>query len=553
MQPRLTDLGRGIARAAAFVLIVGLVSLISRPALAQSSANWRVYMLESASPDTPESYALAELEFYDAPGGGKFNIIGCSAPNSGSAYSCEQAVDADDSTEWVLNNTATAIFSVTFGAPVAVGAVTLQSRTDDYWEKAPTRFSVQYLNDSGVWVTLWSVETSGFGRDERRTFAKPTDDPNQAVVNAANATTDAVDRTTQAVKDLEELFSEERTVGNECVMACDVGQITSLANEIEQFQCPNGIPIVDEAMGAIGTISGLASFALGPFGGGAQLSVLIKQLEDMRRQIQNQLQQICQAKAQTGALTDPDPIGTLIIDDLMANPESAPLAAQYRGSVAAFPTTGDDVVTASNRTNQLLVANQQAQLQAFDRMMGGRPRINWEAEDGQRITSAVINSGGGGGSGAPTANMVMAEGEPGQNYDAVTAMASDLDPDFGRYHDVSPAQAEVTGSCFQNPDPPVGDGLEASLTRLRWNARQTLASSATGEFLCGIIDQPDRNPSEICFGPETPIVAAGVAVTHAEPICIYGSRAPSYIQFLITSMPVVLMLCATAGGVRMFL
>jgi hypothetical protein len=106
------------------------------------------------------------------------------------------------------------------------------------------------------------------------------------------------------------------------------------------------------------------------------------------------------------------------------------------------------------------------------------------------------------------------------------------------------------GLDIPKPTAPVED-VEGALAQLRWNAAVALSGTNMGEFLCSMVDRPERTVTEFCIGSESAITLDGATLAQAEPICIYGSNAPSYMNVLIGFMPTISLLLAGVGIVKM--
>lgn len=545
-------------------------SLMAAPVSAQVNVDevqpakfWRLYFPEG---QCNRYCGVREVSMHEGGISSPNVAIGAIANNTfGSWDPPQNAFDQDLDTFWLTPQRSTpqdGVYPITDPADLYVelaspAAVTLVKITGRRTEATypPEVVWVQSSNDGFAWVTQYTRDLGRTPENLETYLVEWTEAPAIGATEIAAGMTETNARIEETNTRLQELggtlgqiesrLADQPPMGGDPVIGGLISDVEGLGSDINNYVCGNGMDISAQAGSAIGTIAGLAGMALGPFGGGGQIMILLKQLADGRKMLQQQLEEICLKKETNAALMDPDPIGSFYIDQAMADPATAPLAAQYKGMASTFPVGDDDQVTAANKTNVILLANQEAQMNAFDRMMGGKREVYELERSGVRVDRQVIESGG-------EPSLSLAENDPEQAYDTATAIGAELEPSYSRYVDLEDTDPEVS-SCFAAAEMPTGDGsFEDAMARLRYNSRQRLAGSDTGEFLCSIMEQPERNPTNICFGPENPMAVGGTVVVQSAPVCIYGPKAPDYVNFLMGFMPAVLMLTATVGGVRMF-
>jgi hypothetical protein len=273
--------------------------------------------------------------------------------------------------------------------------------------------------------------------------------------------------------------------------------------------------------------------------------------------VSNQLQQLCFAEAQadnaviqTDAMVNPDTRPTIPSPAAYSDPEAAPISTQIDAFIAPQANEDDTLVTAANRTNDLLVANIRYQNAAFERAFGtGTARPAFQTEGGPLMSEANVDLD-------PQIDFV--EGDYGQMYGKLSANieASAVSPDAAGATDLLPLEEALDpdGACMglniPKPTGPV-ETIEDALAQLRWNSAVALSGTNMGEFLCSMVDRPERVVTEFCIGSETAMSIGGQTMAEAEPICIYGSNAPSYMNVLMGFLPTISLLLAGVGIVKM--
>lgn len=252
------------------------------------------------------------------------------------------------------------------------------------------------------------------------------------------------------------------------------------------------------------------------------------------------------AEASAQSLTDLEPTQNVTLStSSLANPASSQTAAEQMDVALASYDVGDDnVVTASNRTNRLLVANMRMQAAMTDRMLGGRTRAAFETEGGT-ITAADA---------AANPNYEFPEDDIEATRDGVRSLSDQIKPDYEELTNAPDALPEETGAggCLAlGATPPSGDGSEGAMSTLRWNAAQKLAGSNLGEFICSIVDQPPRSTVEICLGPDA-VNVSGIDAFANTSLCAYGPDAPAYSNFALNALPLIMMMLAGLAVFKMF-
>lgn len=318
----------------------------------------------------------------------------------------------------------------------------------------------------------------------------------------------------------------------------DLSDVVNQAQEAYTFVCDGG---------AETSLTGLVPDAWGGAGIGGQIAGIL-----------NQLQMIClqeasadNSVAQTDAMTNPEARSAIPSPNAYNEPEDAPLNILIEQYVAPQAGESDDLVTAANRTNDLLVANIRYQNAAMEKAFGtGEARPNYQTEGGPLMSQVDTDA---------DSQLEFVEGDYGQTYGRVSELVDDaqLVPDAAGAIELEPLAATLAteGACMGGGvTRPPGDtvtGIQDALARIRWNAAVTMSETNMGEFLCSLATMPARTVTEFCVGSESAMVISGVAVASAEPICIFGSNAPSYLNYLMGLLPTITMLIAAVGVVKM--
>lgn len=274
-------------------------------------------------------------------------------------------------------------------------------------------------------------------------------------------------------------------------------------------------------------------------------------------QVSNQLQMIClqtatadNAVAQTDAMTTPGSRPVVASPNSYTDLTDAPLSQQIDAYIAPQANQEDDLVTSTNRTNDLLVASIRYQNASMERAFGtNAARPAFQTESGPLMSQTDVDA---------DPQIEFKEGDYGQTYGRLSTLVTDsgVSPDAaGAVPLEAPAAAiDPDGACL-NPGMtrPSDDysTVEEALAILRWNAAVTLSGTNMGEFLCSMADQPARTVTELCIGSEAPLTIMGTTLASAEPICIYGANAPSYMNVLIGFMPTISLLLAGVGILKM--
>ena len=286
---------------------------------------------------------------------------------------------------------------------------------------------------------------------------------------------------------------------------------------------------------------GFAPSAFGGSGIGGQIAQLFGQVEAN-----------CLAQVQIDATTNPDGIADIAPPDIFVDPLNPSILEGYQNATIGFED-GQDVVTASNRTNQLIRIQTQYQLAQNERIFGSGPLENYETDRGPRITDEDL---------AQETNFEFAEGDYSQILGRTGALvdAENIQPDFSRRADLDDAFDAVTGDgafFIQNIDPPTADGFEGAFQTIRWNAANTIGGSEIGAFIGSLATTNQQNITELCFGPTSGLSVSGsiggqVQVVEANPVCVYGPRAPSYLNFMFGLMPTIMLMFAGVAVFKMF-
>ena len=317
----------------------------------------------------------------------------------------------------------------------------------------------------------------------------------------------------------------------------DLDEIVGQAQDVYDFVCGGGLEA--SALSLVPDVWGGAGI-------GGQIAM-----------VSNQLQQLCflegdqqQQAAQTDALTAPDTRPAIASPNNYSDPTDTPLSDLIDTYIAPSANQSDDLVTSANRTNDLLVASIRYQNAAYERAFGtGSARPSFQTEGGPLMSEANVDLD-------PQIDFV--EGDYGQMYGKLSANleASSVAPDAAGASDLLPAESALdpAGSCMglniPKPTGPV-ETIEDALALLRWNSAVALSGTNMGEFLCSMVDRPERVVTEFCIGSESAMSIGGATMAEAEPICIYGSNAPSYMNVLIGFLPTISLLLAGVGIVKM--
>lgn len=335
--------------------------------------------------------------------------------------------------------------------------------------------------------------------------------------------------------------------------------IQDVENELQSFTCPNDL--TGRVSQIAGTVTGVLSVVGGLFGGGAQVLQLIKILNNAKKQLKVANEQLCELTKITeiqeaifDGLSIDKSTGDIILHPTNSDdPASADLGDTYLGTIGAFPTGGDDVVSAVNKNNKLVQAAALANMEAWDRALGGQ-RLPYELDRGPLITVSDISSG--------EPNLVYAEGDFSQNYSEVDDLrdAAGVVPSWDKHLALTAAAANNTTSCLTPEAAPSGTGIALAWSTVRWNARQTFANSDFGALLCDFVaNQSTPVTGSICllktaggFGVTVP----GKTKWQLIPTggyCIAGPSAPSWTSSIWSVMPNISMLMAAFALIKMLL
>jgi hypothetical protein len=317
----------------------------------------------------------------------------------------------------------------------------------------------------------------------------------------------------------------------------EIQEALETAQEVYDFVCGGGL----EA-----SAFSLVPDAWGGAGIGGQIA-----------QVSNQLQMICLQTAsadyqqtQTEAMTVIAPKQVIPSPDPYIEPTYTPLSDVSEAYVAPQAYQNDNMITAANRTNDLLVASIRYQNAAYERAFGtGVARPAFQTEAGPLMSETDVDA---------DVQVDFVEGDYGQMYGRLSdrVSSSGVVPDAAGASHLLPVEDALSaaGACMgldiPKPTAPVED-VEGALAQLRWNAAVALSGTNMGEFLCSMVDRPERTVTEFCIGSESAITLDGATLAQAEPICIYGSNAPSYMNVLIGFMPTISLLLAGVGIVKM--
>lgn len=332
-----------------------------------------------------------------------------------------------------------------------------------------------------------------------------------------------------------------------------LNEMTSIQNDLKNFTCSNGQNLVSSISDIGNTVTQIASFVSGLFGGGQDVAVLLKILQNGHDQLKTSKEQICRLMEGNQHLADiksllmtPKSIVGIFLNTALADPKTAGAASQWYTAVSSFASTvgSDDLVTAQNKANVLALAKAQADMALFDRLVTPNQPA-WAQRGGPLITQSDVDASGGA--------LKFTEGDYTQNFNGVVGGAAAIHAKGNRETDVAPADAEASSTCIPSiPAPPSTGDVQEALAKVKWNARQKLASSQIGAALCKVIDHPARTVNEICF-TGMDIVFGGKTYVQGSDWCIYGPKAPAPANTVFTVLPSFLMALAVVGGVKLFI